>query len=165
VALVLVVLGAWNLHTSVRTERTFNAPAAEVWKVWTDADSVKKWWGPEGYTAIVARDDVQVGGSFLWAMKSENGRTFWNTGIYHDVVVNKKIVSTMAFADENGKAIPGSEVSVPGRWPNEITVVVEFSESEGKTRVTVTEVGIPFIVYAPSKIGWAQQFDNIQLLL
>jgi uncharacterized protein YndB with AHSA1/START domain len=90
---------------------------------------------------------------------------FWSTGTYTEVVANKKIVSTMSFSNENGKAIPGSQVSVPGKWPNEITVIVEFSESEGKARVTVAEVGIPLIVYALSKIGWAQQFDKIQLLL
>ncbi len=163
--LALLVLGAWNFHTTVRTERTFNASVADVWRVWNDADSIKKWWGPKGYTALVVRSDVREGGSFLWAMKSQQGRTFWSTGTYREVVANKKIVSTMSFSNENGKIIPGSQVSVPGRWPNEITVIVEFSESEGKARVTVTEVGIPLIIYPLSKIGWAQQFDKIQLLL
>jgi uncharacterized protein YndB with AHSA1/START domain len=163
--LALLVLVAWNFHTTVRTERTFNASVADVWRVWSDADSVKKWWGPRGYTALVVRNDVREGGSYLWAMKSEKGRTFWNTGTYKEVVANKKIVSTLSFADENGKTIPSSQVSVPGQWPNEITVIVEFSESDGKTRVTVTEAGIPLIVYAPSKIGWSQQFDKIQSLL
>jgi uncharacterized protein YndB with AHSA1/START domain len=163
--LALLVLGAWNFHTTVSTERTFNASEAEVWRVWTDADSIKKWWGPKGYTALVVRNDVREGGSYLWAMKSAQGRMFWNTGTYKEVVANKKIVSTLSFCNENGIIIPGSQVSVPGQWPNEITVIVEFSESEGKARVTVTEVGIPLIVYAPSKIGWAQQFDKIQSLL
>jgi uncharacterized protein YndB with AHSA1/START domain len=168
--LALLLLGAWNFHTTVRTERTFNASVADVWRVWTEADSIKKWWGPKGYTALVTRNDVREGGSYLWAMKSgamksEPGRTFWTTGTYKEVVANNKIVSTMSFSNENGKAIPGSQVSAPGRWPNEITVIVEFSESQGKTRVTVTEVGIPLIVYPLSKIGWAQQFDKMQLLL
>jgi len=163
--LALLVLGAWNFHTTVCMERTFNASVTDVWRVWTDADSIGKWWGPKGYTALVVRNDVREGGSYLWAMKSAQGRMFWSTGTYTEVVANKKIVSTVSFSNENGKAIPGSQVSVPGKWPNEITVIVEFSESEGKARVTVAEVGIPLIVYALSKIGWAQQFDKIQLLL
>jgi uncharacterized protein YndB with AHSA1/START domain len=163
--LILLVLSAWTFHTTVRMERTFNASVADVWRVWNDADSVKKWWGPKGYTALVVRNDVREGGSYLWAMKSEQGRMFWNTGTYKEVVANKKIVSTLSFSNENGKTIPGSQVSVPGKWPDEITVIVEFRESEGKTRVTVAEVGIPLIVYAPAKIGWAQQFDKIQPLL
>jgi uncharacterized protein YndB with AHSA1/START domain len=163
--LVLLVLAAWNFHTTVCMERTFNASVADVWRVWNDADSIKKWWGPKGYTALVVRNEVREGGSYLWAMKSAQGRLFWSTGAYKEVVANKKIVSTMSFSDENGKTIPGSQVSVPGQWPNEITVIVEFSESEGKAKVTVAEVGIPLIAYALSKIGWAQQFDKIQLLL
>ena len=86
-------------------------------------------------------------------------------GTYKEVVANKKIVSTMSFSNENGKVIPGSQVTVPGKWPKEIAVIVEFSESQGKARVTVAEIGIPLIVYPLSKIGWAQQFDKIQLLL
>jgi uncharacterized protein YndB with AHSA1/START domain len=163
--LALLVLGAWNFHTTVSTERTFNASVADVWRVWNDADSIQKWWGPKSYTALVVRNDVREGGTFLWAMKSQQGRMFWNTGTYQEVVANKKIVSTMSFANENGKIIPGSQVSVPGQWPDQITVIVEFSESEGKARVTVTEVGIPLIVYPLMKMGWAQQFDKIQLLL
>jgi uncharacterized protein YndB with AHSA1/START domain len=161
----LLVLGAWKFHTTVSVKRTLNASVADVWRVWNDADSIKKWWGPRGYTALVVRNDVREGGSYLWAMKSEQGKMFWSTGTYKEVVANKKIVSTMSFSDENGKAIPGSQVSVPGKWPNEITVIAEFTEVEGKARVTVREVGIPIIVYPLSKIGWAQQFDKIQSLL
>jgi uncharacterized protein YndB with AHSA1/START domain len=164
-AFAISVLCAWNFHTTVSTERTFNASVADVWRIWNDSDSIQKWWGPKGYTALVARNDVREGGSFLWAMKSEQGKMFWNTGTYTEVVANKKIASTISFSDENGKIIPGSQVSVPGRWPDGITVIVDFGEVEGKARVTVTEVGIPLIAYLFMKIGWAQQFDKMQGLL
>jgi uncharacterized protein YndB with AHSA1/START domain len=74
--LALLVLAAWNFHTTVCAERTFNASVADVWRVWNDADSIKKWWGPKGYTALVVRNDVREGGSYLWAMKSAQGRMF-----------------------------------------------------------------------------------------
>src|SRR5271165_2670078 len=57
--LALLVLGAWNFHTTVRMERTFNASVADVWRVWNDADSIQKWWGPKGYSALVVRNDVR----------------------------------------------------------------------------------------------------------
>ncbi len=163
--LALLIVSAWNVHTTVRTERTFNASQADVWRVWNDADSIQKWWGPKGYTALVVWNDVREGGSFLWAMKSQQGKIFWNTGTYKKVIVNEKLVSTMSFSNERGEPTPGSQVSVPGRWPNEITVIVDLSEFEGKSKVTVTEVGIPLIISPMMKIGWAQQFDKIQLLL
>jgi hypothetical protein len=52
-------------------------------------------------------------------------------------------VVAMSFSDATGRAIPGSQAPVPGHWPNEIMVITEFTESGGKTKVTVTEVGIP----------------------
>lgn len=162
---MLLVVVAWNVHTTVTMEHTFNASEADVWRVWNDADSIRKWWGPKGYTAVVVRNEVREGGSYLWAMKSEQGRMFWSTGTYKEVVPNKTIVSTMSFCDASGKILRGSKVSVPGSWPDEITVVVDFSEPAGKARVTVREVGIPLIAYPFSKIGWAQQFEKIQALV
>jgi uncharacterized protein YndB with AHSA1/START domain len=163
--LALLVAGAWNFHTTVCTEHTFNASEADLWKVWTEASLVQKWWGPKGYTGLVVRNDVRTGGSYLWAMKSEQGKIFWNTGTYREVITNKRIVSTMSFSNENAEVIPGSQVSIPGHWPNEVTIIVDFSGSAGKARVTVREVGVPLIVYPLSRIGWAQQFDKIQSLL
>ena len=164
-ALVVLVIVGLEVRTTGSYERTFNSSPDKVWCVWNDEDSIKQWWGPSGYTAPFIRNDLRVGGTYLWAMKSSKGEMFWNTGAYEEVVPNKRIVSTMSFADENGKAIPGSKAPVPGRWPNAITVIVEFSESSGKTKVTVREVGIPLMVKILSKVAWDQQFDKIQSLL
>lgn len=163
--LALFTLLAWRVHTTFYMERTFDAPVGKVWKVWTDEDSIRKWWGPSGYTAPIIKNDVRVGGTYLWSMRSPKGEMFWNAGIYKEVFINKRIVSTMSFSNENGQAIPGSKVPVPGHWPNEIIVIAEFTESAGKTTVRVTEVGIPLIVKPLAKIGWSQQFDKIRSLI
>ncbi len=164
-ALVVLVLVALEVRTTGSYERTFNASNDKVWRVWNDADSIKHWWGPRGYRAPFIRNDLRAGGTYLWAMKSPKGEMFWNTGVYKEVVPNRRIVSTMSFADETGKAVPGSKAPVPGRWPNAVTVIVEFSESSGKTKVTVTEVGLPLIVKILSRVAWDQQFDKIEGLL
>jgi uncharacterized protein YndB with AHSA1/START domain len=143
-ALVVLVLLALEVRTTGTYERTFDASRDRVWQVWNGEDSIKHWWGPKGYTAPFIRNDLRVGGTYLWAMKSSKGE--------------------MSFADETGKAIPGSKAPVPGRWPNSVTVIVEFSESSGKTKVTVTEVG-PLMVKILSRIAWQQQFDKIEGLL
>jgi uncharacterized protein YndB with AHSA1/START domain len=163
--LVVIVAIAVEVRTTGSYERTFNASQDKVWQVWNDTDSIKKWWGPTGYTAPFVRNDLRVGGSYLWAMKSPKGEMFWNTGVYTEVVPESRIVSTLSFADETGKALPGSKAPVPGRWPDAVTVIVEFSESSGKTKVTVTEVGVPLMVMILSRVAWNQQFDKIEGLL
>jgi uncharacterized protein YndB with AHSA1/START domain len=164
-ALVVLVLVALEVRTTGRYERTFNASNDQVWRVWNDTDSIKQWWGPTGYSAPFIRNDLREGGTYLWAMKSPKGEMSWNTGVYKEVVPNSRIVSTLSFADETGKALPGSKAPVPGRWPDAVTVIVEFGESSGKTKVTVTEVGIPLFVMILSRIAWDQQFDKIAGLL
>ena len=55
--------------------------------------------------------------------------------------------------------------SKSGQWPDAITVTVEFAEMGGRTRVAITEVGIPLIMKLFAKMGWEQQLDKFQALL
>jgi uncharacterized protein YndB with AHSA1/START domain len=164
-ALAALIFVALRVNTTGSYERTFNASSDKVWRIWNDPDFIKKWWGPKDFTAPVIRNDVRVGGAFLWSMKSATGAMFWNTGIYKDVVPNSRIVSTLSFSDENGRAIPGSQAPVPGHWPDEIVVTTEFTELGGRTKVVVTEVGIPLFAKILSMVAWDQQFDKIESLL
>ncbi|HYX38944.1 MAG TPA: SRPBCC domain-containing protein [Oligoflexus sp.] len=159
------IFTARKVSSTVHVDRTVNAPLAKVWQVWTDVESMKKWWSPKDYTAPVINSDFQVGGSFLYSMRSPKGDMHWNTGKYTEIVPNQKIVSNMSFSDENGKIVPGSEVQVPGVWPDEISVSVEFKDVGGKTQILITEVGIPAIMKIPAKMGWEQQLDKFEALL
>ncbi len=71
----------------------------------------------------------------------------------------------ISFSDEHGKALQGKDVPVPGDWPDEIIVVVEFKEIAGKTQITITETGIPLIMKLMAKMGWEQQLDKLETLL
>ena len=169
VSLILLVfvflLIARKSSSTVYVERTFSASVEKVWKVWNDPESMKKWWSPKDYTAPVIKNDFRVSGTFLLSMRSPKGEMHWNTGTYKEIVTNKKILSTMSFCDETGKVVPGSEVKLPGEWPNEITVTAEFNEVDGKTKVTITEVGVPLIMKLFAKMGWQQQLDKFETLL
>lgn len=35
---------------NVVVNRVINAPVDQVWKVWSDSNYVKQWWGPTGFT-------------------------------------------------------------------------------------------------------------------
>ena len=55
--------------TMIYTTQIFNAPLNEVWKAWTEPESVKKWWGPNNFTAPVVKIDLKEGGSYLYSMR------------------------------------------------------------------------------------------------
>jgi uncharacterized protein YndB with AHSA1/START domain len=55
---------------------------------------VKRWWGPKGFTAPVCKIDLRVGSKFLYCMRSPDGKDYWNTGVYREIVEPERIVST-----------------------------------------------------------------------
>lgn len=150
---------------TVRIEHTLNAPVEKVWALWNDPEMIKQWWGPKDYSAPVVQNELRVGGSFLLSMKGADDKVIYNSGTYIDVIPNQRISSTMSFADENGQSVPASHYGLPGNWPNEVGIVVEFKDLGDKTRILVTETGIPGIMYVFAKMGWAQQFDKFEALL
>jgi len=52
----------------VTLERTFRAPIADVWALWTTKDGIESWWGPEGFSVTVKRIDLRPGGELLYVM-------------------------------------------------------------------------------------------------
>ena len=165
VGLAVISFVALRVNTTGSYERIFNAPSDKMWRVWNDPAYIEKWWGPKDFMAPMVRNDPRVGAPYLWSMKSPTGEMSWTTGIYKEVIPNIKIVATMSFSDATGRAIPGSQAPVPGHWPDEILVTTEFTEAGGKTKVTVTEAGVPLFVAIMSRIAWSQQFDKVESLL
>ncbi|HYX32789.1 MAG TPA: SRPBCC domain-containing protein [Oligoflexus sp.] len=168
-ACVLILGGAFyvmrRIPSVVHVERTLPAPVSKVWAVWTDPEAMKNWWSPKDFTAPVITSDFRVGGRYLYSMRSPKGEMFWNTGAYTEIVPLQLIKSTISFSDEHGKAVSGKDVPVPGDWPDEILVVVEFKEIAGRTQITITETGIPLIMKLMAKMGWEQQLDKLETLL
>jgi uncharacterized protein YndB with AHSA1/START domain len=150
--------------------RVVEAPRKFVWKAWTDADYVMRWWGPKFFTAPCITIDFRVGGKYIYSMRGAGPdgaiKDFWNTGEYLAIVPMEKIVSTMSFADEHGNPVPASHYDVPGEWPDEIIMTATFEDiGAGKTKVTIREVGIPGAMIEFAGLGWDQQFDKLTELL
>jgi uncharacterized protein YndB with AHSA1/START domain len=165
VILFVLVLVARKVSSPVHVERTFNATPEVVWKHWTDPESIKRWWGPPGFAAPIVQNDPRTGGRFLLSMQRGDGEPTFNTGHYTEVVPLRRIVSSLSFSDALGNPTPGSKVKFPGVWPDAIAVAVELkSVEDGKTRVTITETGVPLIMKLPARMGWEQQLDKLERL-
>src|SRR5262245_41399320 len=117
--------------------RVFDAPRALVWKAWTEPEHFKKWWGPKDFTAPVAQIDLRVGGKYLACMRGPDGKDYWSTGVYREIVPNERLVYTDSFADARGNPVPASDYGMGGDWPMESVVTVILEEYQGKTRFTL----------------------------
>lgn len=142
--------------------RVFDAPRELVWKAWTDPEHVVRWWGPKNYTSPVCKIDFRVGGKYLFCMRSPEGKDFWSTGTYKEIIPPEKIVVTDSFADSEGNVVPATEYGMP-EMPLELQVTVTFEDlSDGKTKMTLRHVGFPEGEMSEmAGAGWNESFDKL----
>jgi uncharacterized protein YndB with AHSA1/START domain len=142
--------------------RVFDAPRELVWKAWTEPERMKRWWGPQHFTAPVCKVDLRVGGTYLYCMRSPEGQDYWSTGVYREIVQPERIVCTDSFADEHGNQVPASHYGMGGDWPPALLVTVTFEEQAGKTKLTLRHAGIPAGEMSDlTKSGWNESFDKL----
>lgn len=46
----------------------FDAPVERVWSVWSDRDTLERWWGPPEYPATISEFEFAPGGRMLYRM-------------------------------------------------------------------------------------------------
>lgn len=142
--------------------REFNAPREAVWKAWTDTAAFKAWWGGKGYTCPVAKLDPKVGGSYHYAMRSEEGLTIWGAGRYLEVVPMERLSFTDSFADSTGTPVLASSLGIPGNWPLEMKCTVTFTDTEQGTRMVLLHENVPGGQLAQfCRMGWNDSLDKL----
>ncbi len=78
-------------------KRTFNASRELVWEAWTQPEHIAQWWGPKGMEVKVIQHDFKPGGSWKYSMPMPDGSEFISEGIYTEIVVPEKLVTTANF--------------------------------------------------------------------
>jgi uncharacterized protein YndB with AHSA1/START domain len=146
---------------AVVIERTFDAPAELVWRMWTEPDHFREWYGPDGATIPVAKMDLRVGGTRLVCMEvptPDGPMQMWFVGEYREVIENQRLVYTESPADEDGN-VSSPAVGMPAGHPATTEVTVEFQEVDGRTRMVLTHAGIP--ADSAGATGWAMALAKL----
>jgi len=147
---------------SIKITRIFNAPRERVWQRWTDPDELMCWWGPKDYTAPYAKIDLRTGGKYLSCMRGPDGKEYWGTGTYKEIIEPNRIVYTDSFADEHGNIVPASYYGMGSDIPIELQVEVTLEDFGGKTRMTLEHYGLPEGEMSDqTKESWSQSFDKL----
>ena len=147
-------------------ERIYNSPLDVVWKAWTDAEQLKKWWAPAGCSTPYCTVDLRVGGKFHFCMHLPDGRDIWALGIYKEIIEGEKIVYTDTFSDSEGNIKKPSTYGFSPEHPEELLVTVIFREENGRTKVTLHH-SIPraFKELEEMEQGWLEMFDKCEKML
>ncbi|TCS92610.1 SRPBCC domain-containing protein [Hazenella coriacea] len=114
-------------------ERVFDAPRELVFKAFSEAEHLKHWWGPRGWTLTVCNIDFRPGGIWHYCMKciDENqgdfyGNESWGKAIYKEIVEAEKIAYVDSFSDAECNEVEGMP---------ECEITMTFVEHEGKTKL------------------------------
>lgn len=145
--------------------RIIDLPIQEVWRAWTNAESFKKWWGPAAYTCPSCEIDLIVGGKNVNCMREPEGKEFWTTATYREIIPLEKIVYLENFSDPEGNPVLPSYYEIPGSWEDEILVTVTFQVQGGKTKMTLEQTGIPDEIHHDCVIGWNEAFNKMEVSL
>ncbi len=84
--------------------RSYPVAPEKVWRAWTDPQALRQWFRPNASFAIpVVETDVRVGGGFRILMTDAKGEEFDLTGVYREVVPERKLVMTWGWKNQPGQ--------------------------------------------------------------
>jgi uncharacterized protein YndB with AHSA1/START domain len=141
----------------LRVSRVFAAPRETVFKAWSSADHVKRWFCPNGYSVPEAMVEMRVGGRFEVCMRSSAGLEHWTKGTVTEVVAPERLMIDHHVIDPcGGGSLFGAVTEV------------KFITVDGGTRMEVvqsyTVVDMaqvePMLKGAPE--GWRQTLDKLE---
>jgi uncharacterized protein YndB with AHSA1/START domain len=134
--------------------REFDAAREIVFKLWTNAEHLRRWWGPKGFTNPRCEFDARQSGAIRIDMRGPDGTVYPMSGEVREVVPPEKLVFMSAALGADGKPL------------FEILNTVLFEEKNGKTKLTLTAEVLNAGAEAPKYLagmsaGWNQSLDRL----
>ena len=134
---------------SVTIVRRIKASPVKVWAAITRPDQMIQWWGPDAGPTLRADVDVRPGGRFSVVFRLLNGEEHNPTGIYREVIPERKLVFTW---------------DLPGERESLVTFLLE--PIEGGTELTLRHEHLPDEAQREShEQGWIGLLDKLPRFL
>ena len=89
----------------LRLSRVFHGRRETVFKAWSSADHVRRWFSPQTFTVSDATVEMRVGGAFEVCMRSPAGTEHWTRGRFIEVTPHTRLVIDMHATDSAGKPL------------------------------------------------------------
>src|SRR5580693_6013653 len=138
----------------LRFSRVFHARRETVFKAWSSADHVKRWFSPETFTVSDAKVQMHIGGPFDVCMRSPAGQEHWTRGTFVEVTPHTRLVIDMYAVGGNGEKLFRAYTEV------------DFSDAPGGTRMDVVQTytffdpSIAGPMVAGASEGWRTTLDK-----
>jgi len=134
--------------------RTVNAPRERVFRAWTEAAELDRWFSPDPDYKVKSSVDLRVGGAYRIEMHKADGQVFGAFGVYRQIVPPERLVFTW-----NG-------INCGNTVVEDTLVTVEFFEADDKTQVTLTHQNFQTPESRERhEHGWKGCFDHLESVL
>jgi uncharacterized protein YndB with AHSA1/START domain len=110
--------------TEVLITRSFDAPAALVYKAYTTPDLVRRWWGFETSEWLECEIDLRVGGRWRFVTRDDGMEVAFH-GEYKELDAPRRLVSTEVYE------------GIPDADENAALDIVTFDEVDGVTTMSL----------------------------
>ena len=142
----------------LRVSRVFSAPRETVFKAWSSAEHIKRWFCPDGYSVPEAKVEMRAGGAFEVCMRSPEGVDHWTKGTFTEVSAPERLKIDHHVIDPCGG----------GPLFSAVTEVSFIDEGRGSTLMKVVQTytvadlaqAEPMLRGAPE--GWRQTLDKLE---
>jgi uncharacterized protein YndB with AHSA1/START domain len=119
-------------ETTLQMKRTFAAPRQRVFRAWTDAAELARWFAPSAdYSAVVPELDLRVGGKYRIEMHHKGGNVHRLGGTYREILPPEKVVFTWRWDGDTR--------------PEDSLVTIEFRDLGNSTEVILTHEQLPSV--------------------
>ena len=157
-----------SISAGMNLTRVFHAPRSLVWKAWTEAERLARWWGPPGFTSLVQRISLFPEGLYLYCMRSPEGRDLWGKFTFREIIEPERLVFVSSFSNAQGET---KESPFNPNWPLEVLNILTFAGHLDKTimalheepiNATEEEREIFFKNVVSIQQGFKGTFDNLE---
>jgi uncharacterized protein YndB with AHSA1/START domain len=135
--------------TALRLERTYAAPARDVFDAWTNPEVMRRWWhaGDDEWENTHAEADLRVGGALRVVMRDADGKSYGASGEYTEIDPPGRLAFTWTWDDEPGRSS---------------LLELDFTEANGGTTVVLTHSGLASEQSRDGhREGWRETLDNL----
>jgi uncharacterized protein YndB with AHSA1/START domain len=130
--------------------RRIKAPPSKVWAAITQPEQMIQWWGPDAGPTLSVEADVRPGGRFSIVFRLLDGSEHNPTGVYRQVVPDKKLTFTWERA---------------GLPEQDSLVTFRLEPLDGGTELTLIQEQLPDALRESHEAGWSGLLDKLPIFL
>jgi uncharacterized protein YndB with AHSA1/START domain len=138
--------------TTLRMERTYQAPAQAVFDAWTSEEVLRRWFHAEhDWETTEAEVDLRVGGTVRVVMRDPHKDVeYGGGGRYTEIDPPRRLAFTWLWDDNPARQL----------------IELDFEEAGGVTTVRFTHSGLwDEAAVRDHEDGWGKAFDNLERAL